>query len=103
MRNDFDRLLTWLLRVRKRHHAFAALLLTFGIGCFAVPAVWVQLAMIASETLQRCIDSCPTTISPTTADVAGLFCIFSSVAVFYVFEQKEPRIVQKDSFSISLP
>ena len=65
--------------------------------------MWVQVAMIASETLQACMDQCPTKNSFSAADIAGLFCILSSVAVFSFFEQREPRIEQKDSFSISLP
>ncbi|MGR3392472.1 hypothetical protein [Sagittula sp.] len=103
VRNYLDKIFNWIFRAKKRHHAFAVLLFTLGIGCFAAPAVWVQVAVIMSETLQTCIDQRPTSNGLSATDIAGYLCIISSVAVFSFFELREPRIEQKDSFNIALP
>ncbi|MEO1380266.1 MAG: hypothetical protein AAFU69_07925 [Pseudomonadota bacterium] len=101
----WQKLVEFLLGMgRKRHLSFARLLIYLGIGCFAAPALYVQLAMILSDNINTFLTECPPPSGIGPTEVAGFVCIVSGVVLFWYFEKREGIVIgPQDGFTLGLP
>jgi len=89
---------------RKRHLTIGRLLIGSGVGFFAVPALWVQLASLASDSLEKFYKDNPPPQDFTATDYAGLLCIFLGAFIFWYFERREAVIVDHyPGFTLGVP
>ncbi len=94
----------WVGMGRKRHLTIARLFIICGVGCFAAPEIWVQLAVIVSDRLAELHSQRPPTNAITTADAFGFLCVILGAVIFWYFEKREGVVVQGDGgISLGIP
>lgn len=88
----------------KRHLKIGRLLIGSGVAFFAVPALWVQLASLASDSLEKFYKDNPPSQGFTATDYAGFLCILLGTFIFWFFERREAVIViDTPGFTLGVP
>lgn len=101
----FKKIVEFLLGIgRKRHFTIARWLIFGGLACFAAPHLWVQLSIIASESLATFYSNRTPSTDLAPSDYAGFACIPLGVAVFWFFELREALVIEGEGgVNIGIP